>query len=351
MAKLRDMLTATRGRGGKLHWTDWVSYGYLALGVFLMFFPVIWLLLSSFKTEADLQRYPPTFLPYQQTTVMVDGYDDPLPLYDITGGEHEGRTLAQLRRVGLVAQMVDPSAPDERLRVDISDREPVQEVRLAVENYTGLFERFDFLRYFFNSTFITATATLIMLLVNAMAAFALSKYQFRGRTSVLLLVIGTLMIPQTVVLVPLFLIVTEMGMLNSLWGVIIPGAATPTGVFLLRQYMITIPDEILDAARMDKASEWKIFWRIILPLSAPAIAVLAILAIMWRWNDFLWPLIVLTTNENYTLQLALNSFQGELQTEWSSLLAMTVLTLLPIALVFMFLQKYIATGIASTGGK
>ncbi len=152
-------------------------------------------------------------------------------------------------------------------------------------------------------------------------------------------------------LVPLFLVVREMGMLNSLWGVIIPGAATPTGVFLLRQYMLTIPDEILDAARMDKASEWKIYWRIILPLSAPAIAVLAILAIMWRWNDFLWPLIVLSHTEKFTLQLALNSFQGEMATQWSSLLAMTVLTLLPIAVVFAFLQKYIATGIASTGGK
>jgi alpha-1,4-digalacturonate transport system permease protein len=159
------------------------------------------------------------------------------------------------------------------------------------------------------------------------------------------------MIPQTVVLVPLFLITSQLGMINSLWGVIIPGAATPTGVFLLRQYMLTIPDEILDAARMDKASEWKIYWRIILPLSAPALAVLAILAIMWRWNDFLWPLIVLTRNDNFTLQLALNSFQGEMTTEWSNLLAMTVLTLAPIALVFMFLQKYIATGIASTGGK
>jgi alpha-1,4-digalacturonate transport system permease protein len=133
--------------------------------------------------------------------------------------------------------------------------------------------------------------------------------------------------------------------------VIIPGAATPTGVFLLRQYMLTIPDEILDAARMDKASEWKIFWRIILPLSAPAIAVLAILSVIWRWNDFLWPLIVLSENQNFTLQIALNSFQGEMTTKWSNLLAMTVLTLLPITFVFMFLQKYIATGIASTGGK
>ncbi|MGP1357927.1 carbohydrate ABC transporter permease [Roseicyclus sp.] len=347
-------LTRTRGRangGTRLHWTDWASYAYLAFGIFLMFGPVVWLVMSSFKTEADLQRYPPTFLPWQQTTMQVEGYDEPLPLFRMTGGEHEGMVLAQIRRVGLQAQMVDPANPGERITVRIEEREPVQSVRLATENYTGLFERFTFMRYFWNSTFITLMSTAIMLLVNSMAAFALSKYRFRGRTTVLLLVISTLMIPQTVVLVPLFLIVTEMGMFNSLWGVIIPGAATPTGVFLLRQYMLTIPDEILDAARMDKASEWKIYWRIILPLSAPAIAVLAILAIMWRWNDFLWPLIVLTQSENFTLQLALNSFQGELLTNWSSLLAMTVLTLLPIACVFMFLQKYIATGIASTGGK
>lgn len=351
MGKVLSFLTATRGKKGKLHWTDWVSYGYLTLGVFLMFGPVLWLVISSFKTEADLQRFPPTLLPYAQETVQVDGYDNPLPLFLMTEGEYEGQVLAQLRRVGSQAQMIDVDNPEERLRVNIANREPVEKLHLATENYTELFERFNFLQFFWNSTFITVMATAIMLLVNSMAAFALSKYEFRGRMTVLLMVIGTLMIPQTVVLVPLFLIVTELGMFNSLWGVIIPGAATPTGVFLLRQYMITIPDEILDAARMDKASEWKIFWRIMLPLSAPAIAVLAILAIMWRWNDFLWPLIVLTQSENFTLQLALNSFQGELQTDWQSLLAMTVLTLLPISAVFMFLQKYIATGIASTGGK
>lgn len=351
MGRAIAFMTRTRGGQGRMDWTDWVSYGYLFLGVLLMFGPVVWLLLSSFKTEADIQRYPPRFLPYEQQTVIVPGHEEALPLFNIIGGDHEGKVLAQLRRVGLVAQMIDPANPQERLRIDVADREPIEQFALATENYTELFERFNFLRFFFNSTFITVIATAIMLLVNSMAAFALSKYQFRGRTTVLLLVIGTLMIPQTVVLVPLFLITKELGMLNSLWGVIIPGAATPTGVFLLRQYMITIPDEILDAARMDKASEWKIFWRIIIPLSAPAIAVLAILAIMWRWNDFLWPLIVLSETDNFTLQLALNSFQGEMQTEWSNLLAMTVLTLLPIALVFMFLQKYIATGIASTGGK
>ena len=325
--------------------------GYLCLGVFLMFGPVIWLVLSSFKTPNELDRFPPRFLPYAQETMDLQGFDQPLLLFTVIEGEYAGEVVAQTRRAAGRAEVVLPVDPETRIRLQADQLEPIERIAFATENFTQLFERFNFLRYFFNSTFITVTATALMLLVNSMAAFALSKYEFRGRTAVLLMVVGTLMIPQTVVLVPLFLIVTELGMFNSLWGVIIPGAATPTGVFLLRQYMITIPDEILDAARMDKASEWKIFWRIIIPLSAPAIAVLAILAIMWRWNDFLWPLIVLTQSENFTLQLALNSFQGELQTDWPSLLAMTVLTLLPIAAVFMFLQKYIATGIASTGGK
>lgn len=352
MAKALQFLTRTRGNGaGGLHWTDWLSYTYLFAGVLLMFVPVIWLGFSSFKTENDLQRFPPRLLPMTQETVMVDGYDKPLLLYTITDGDHAGEVLAQVRRVGIEAQMVDPTDPGEIIKVNIRTREPIERFRLATENYTELFEKFNFARYLWNSVFITVTATIIMLICNAMAAFALSKYQFKGRMVVLALVIGTLMIPQTVVLVPLFLISKELHLINSLWGVIIPGAATPTGVFLLRQYMLTIPDEILDAARMDKASEWKIFWRIILPLSAPAIAVLAILAIMWRWNDFLWPLIALSDSDKFTLQLALNAFQGDLNTQWSNLLAMTMLVLLPIAIVFAFLQKYIATGIASTGGK
>jgi alpha-1,4-digalacturonate transport system permease protein len=133
--------------------------------------------------------------------------------------------------------------------------------------------------------------------------------------------------------------------------VIIPGAATPTGVFLLRQYMLTIPDELIAAARIDGASEWRIYWQVMLPLAAPALAVLTIFSVMWRWNDFLWPLIVLSKNELFTLQVGLNSFQGELNVKWNYILAMTVMTLLPISAVFAFLQKYITTGISSTGLK
>jgi alpha-1,4-digalacturonate transport system permease protein len=343
-------LTRTRGRH-RLHWTDWLTYAYLALGVLLMFGPVVWVLLSSFKTQAQLLEFPPSLLPYGPVVAEVGGYEQPLPLYRVELPSGEERVLAQVRRVGIQAQLVDPGAPGELVKVNIDEREPVRAFSVAWSNYTELFELFNFGRYLWNSVFITVTATLIMLVINSMAAFALAKYDFRGRNAVFVLIIATLMIPPTIVLVPTFLVVSELGLLNTPWAVIWPGAATPTGVFLLRQYMLTIPDELIDAARMDHASEWKIYWRIVLPLSAPALAVLAIFAIMWRWNDFLWPLIVLTRSEQFTLQLALNSFSGELATQWNNLLAMTVLTLLPITFVFAFLQRYITTGIATTGIK
>ncbi|MCV0394022.1 MAG: carbohydrate ABC transporter permease [Rhizobiaceae bacterium] len=345
-----SFLTRTRGRG-RFDLTDWLTWIYLFAAIFLMFGPVAWVALSSFKTEAALQEYPPRLLPLAPVTTTVEGHEEPLQLYRVTGGEHEGRVLAQIRRIGLMAQMVDPENPDERLQVSINDRQPVREFALATENYSRLFQRFNFMLYFWNSVFITVVATIITVLFNSMAAFALSKYRFRGRTVVFILIIATLMIPPTINLIPIYMVVSQLGLVNSPWGVIWPAVATPTGVFLLRQYMLTIPDDLLDAARMDHASEWRVYWKIVLPLSAPALAVLVILSVMWRWNEFLWPLIVLNRQEEFTLQLALNSFQGELQTAWSSLLAMTMLTLLPITIVFAFLQKYVTQGIAQTGVK
>ena len=351
---MAHFLTRTRGRahgGNRLHWTDWVSYAYLLAGLVVMFGPVLWLVLSSFKTESALSQFPPSFLPYSQKEVQVPGYDQPLPLFQAKDAQGKVRELAQVRRIGLVATMVDPEAPQTELQVPINERQPVNELKFASGNYTELFGKFSFGSYLWNSVFITVVATLLTLLFNSMAAFALSKYQFNGQRSVFVLIIATLMVPPTIILVPAFLVISELHLLNNLWGVILPAVATPTGVFLLRQYMLTIPDELLEAARMDNASEWRIYWRIVLPLAAPAMAVLAIFSFMWRWNDFLWPLIVLSKSEHFTLQLALNAFQGELNTQWNYLLAMTVITLIPITLVFAFLQKYITSGIASAGVK
>lgn len=351
MRSLAALFRLRRGHGGRWHPTDVLAYTYLAVGVIVMFGPVLWLIASSFKTPAGLLEFPPTFLPYAQESVLVDGFPDPLPLYDVTLDDGTVRRLAQVRRIGLQAQMVDPEDPETRFSVPIDRREEVRGLRLAWENYTVPLARFNFLTYLRNSVVVTVVATLITLLVNSMAAFALSKYRFRGRNAVFLLIIGTLMIPVSVILVPIYLVITQVGWVNNLWGVIIPGAATPTGVFLLRQYMLTIPDQLLDAGRIDGASEWRLFWQIVLPLSAPAMAVLAIFSVMWRWNDFLWPLIVLTRSELFTLQVGLNAFQGQLNVQWHYVLAMTVLTLLPITLVFAFLQRFITTGIASSGVK
>ncbi len=350
MTTLVTFLTRTRGRG-RLDATDILTYLYLLFGVILMFGPVVWLVMSSFKTPAALVEFPPSFLPYAQETMTVEGFDEPLPLYEVQLEDGSVRRLAQVRRIGLQAQMVDPAAPDEIIRVPIDQRREIRTLEFAWSNYTEPLERFNFLTYFRNSVVVTVVATLITLIINSMAAFALSKYEFRGRQTIFLIFIGTLMIPISVILVPVYLVITEIGWVNNLWGVIIPGAATPTGVFLLRQYMLTIPDEMLDSGRIDGASEWRLYWQIILPLAAPALSVLAIFSVMWRWNDFLWPLIVLSRSELFTLQVGLNAFQGELQVQWHLVLAMTVLTLLPITFVFAFLQRYITTGIATTGIK
>jgi len=350
MSSIWEFLTRTRGKN-KLHVTDMITYLYMGLSVIILFGPVLWLVLSSFKTSAEVVKFPPRLLPYRQETMEVEGYEEPLPLYNVTLEDGSVVQLAQVRRIGLEGQMVDPSNPEEIIKVHIDDREPIEKVVFSLDNFREGVESFNFARYLRNSVVVTVTATILTLIVNSMAAFALAKYEFKGRNAIFLIMIGTLMIPLSVVLVPVFLVITNVGWNNNLLGVIIPGAATPTGVILLRQYMLTIPDELIAAARIDGASEWRIYSQVIIPLSRPALAVLTIFSVMWRWNDFLWPLVVLSRSEVFTLQVGLNSFQGELNVQWHLILAMTVLTLLPITIVFAFLQRNITTGIATTGMK
>jgi len=350
MSRVAEFVLRRRGGQG-WHWTDVFTWFWLVGGLVVMFGPAVWLVNSSFKTPAGLAEFPPTILPYVTAVATVEGQDKPLPLYEVTLEDGSTKVLAEIRRVGTIAQMVDPAAPGETIRVNIQNRKPVRQVSFAVDNYVRPFLAFDFFQYLKNSVFVTVMATIITLITNSMAAFALSKYNFRGRGTVMMLIVATLMVPLSVILVPLYSVISAMGLFNSLWGVILPTVATPTGVFMLRQYMLTIPDELIDAARMDKASEWQIYWRIILPLTAPALAVLAIFSVVWRWNDFLWPLIVLSRKELYTLQVGLNTYAGELNVQWHYILAMTVVTMIPVVLVFVFLQRFITTGIAGSGLK
>lgn len=351
MLAIRSLLFSTRGKN-RLHISDMLAYLYLTVGTIVMLGPVLWAVMSSFKTPSAITRFPPEFFPYSDKTIVVEGYEDPLTLYDVTMPDGTVRRLAQIRRVGLERQLIDPEAPEaEIIKAKLDTTVAVQEMRFAIENYVEPLQQFDFVSYFRNSIVVTASATLLTLLLNSMLAFALSKYAFRGQAGILALFLITILLPGAVTLAPKYMVITTFGWNNNLLGVIIPTIASPTAVFLLRQYMLTIPDEMMDAARVDGASEWYIYWRIIMPLTTPALATLAIFTIMWRWNDFLWPLIVLTDNRNFTLQVALNLFQSQYDVQWGYLLAMTVLSLLPITFIFAFLQKYIASGIATTGLK
>ena len=211
-----QLLTGRRSTHS-LHWTDIFSYVYLALGVCLMLGPVLWLVLSSFKTPAGIVEFPPTLLPLGQIEVPVEGYDKPLPLFRVTMPDGAVRELAQIRRVGIMAQMVDPAEPDTRLQIPINTREPVREFRMATENYSKPLRQLDLMGYLWNSVIVTVVATAITLLINSMAAYALAIYEFPGRGVALAFVIGTLMVPITIVLVPVYLVVTKLGLVNSLW--------------------------------------------------------------------------------------------------------------------------------------
>jgi multiple sugar transport system permease protein len=185
-----------------------------------------------------------------------------------------------------------------------------------------------------------------------MLGYALAKLEFRGKRLVFVIVLGTLMVPGMVTFVPLFVLVSNLGMANSFPGLIFPYLAGPFGVFLMRQFMLGLPDELIDAARVDGAGEWRIFARIIMPLCKPALATLGLLTFLASWNNFLWPLIVAQSEDRYTLPVALAIYSiGENKSDYGLLMAGSVVVVVPILLIFLALQRYFVQGIAMTGLK
>ncbi len=360
MASVVQFLTRTKGSADGVHKLgaqDIVAYGYLLLGILIILVPVLWTVLSSFKPDTAIESFDTRLLPYDQIEQTIEGVGNKA-LYHWQPESGESTTVFKAGPTRRITDVATPQDPTTILQAPRKELQVAEEVRIASENYLDPLLQRNGQKYFnirlllWNSIFVTVVATLITLLINSMAAFALSKYRFRGRLTFTILIVATLLIPNTIILVSLFFVVWTFGIFGSLWGVIIPAAATPTGVFLLRQYMLTIPDELLEAARMDAASEWRIYWRIILPLSLPALSVLAILSVIWRWNDFLWPLIVLISDPSaHTIQIGLTTFSGEFDQDHHYILAMTVVSLIPITLVFVWLQRFITTGIATTGLK
>lgn len=218
-------------------------------------------------------------------------------------------------------------------------------------NFGTSIERMPFLAWSYNSLVIALIAVVITVSSNLLCGYAFAKFRFYGRNVLFLAIISALMIPIQVIMVPLFLLIANMGLLSDYWGVILPRAAEAFGIFMVRQFMLSIPDELIEAARLDGASELKIFWKVVLPLSRPIIAVLIIFTFMWRWNDFALPLIVLLDQATFTVQLGLNLLKGQYNTEWTVIMAIALLSLAPMLVIFAFFQRHLVQGIASTGLK
>ena len=220
---------------------------------------------------------------------------------------------------------------------------------LTLENYFETFRVVPFGRYYFNSIFVTVTVTIGRVLISSLAAFAFARLRFRGRDAIFLFYLATLMIPFPVTLIPNFLIVKNLGWYDTYWALIVPGLFSVFSVFLLRQYYRSLPLDLDEAARIDGASSLRIWWQVIVPLSGPVLATLAIFDFQGVWNDFLWPLVVTTSDEMRTLPVGLAAFVGQYSTAWNLLMAGAVIALLPVLLIYMLAQNWFVKGITLSG--
>ncbi len=212
-------------------------------------------------------------------------------------------------------------------------------------HYVDLFTRLNLARYFLNSLLITCAATAISLLVNSMAGYAFAKLRFGGRERLFQMLLAAIVIPAQVGMLPLFLMLRGMGLVNTTLGVIVPFMAGVFGIFMIRQYALSIPDDLLDAARVDGAGEARIFWTIVLPVLKPILVTLAVFTFLSAWNDFMWPLIVLSDDAKYTLPVALASLSGEHVQDTELMMAGSVLTILPVVILFIALQRAYMRGV------
>ncbi|MEW6232061.1 MAG: carbohydrate ABC transporter permease [Chloroflexota bacterium] len=222
---------------------------------------------------------------------------------------------------------------------------------LTLGSYVRLAELFPIGRMFFNSLVVATLTTLGQLLTCSMAAYAFARMRFRGSSALFLAYLATLMIPFQVTITPLFILMRYLGWINTYQGLILPGVFSAFGTFLLRQFFLTIPHELEEAAFLDGASHWTIYWRIIVPLAKPALATLGVFSFMGSWNAFLWPLFVVRDLELMTLPVGLATLHGRWLTEWNLVMAGTVITVLPMLAVYLLAQQYFVRGVVLSGIK
>ncbi len=242
------------------------------------------------------------------------------------------------------------------ISTSLKGRGEVYDLRLVplaptLENYAYLFRETKFVRWFLNSFSIAAVSTISVLFFDSLAGYVLCKYRFKGRQIVFVAILSTLMIPTEMLVIPWYVMSKNMGWLDTYWGIMFPGMITGFGVFLMKQFFETVPDALIDAARIDGLSEFRIFWEVALPLVTPALSALAIFTFLGSWTAFLWPLIVTNSSSNYTVPVGLASFSGEFSTEWNMIMTGAAVATIPTLIVFILLQKYIIRGVILSGVK
>lgn len=268
-------------------WKLIAVYLVLVIGLIAMIAPFLWMLSTSFKSTKAIFRFPPDWIPVQPT----------------------------------------------------------------LAHYQKLFETLDFLTPFKNTVIVAVSITFLSLLICSMAGYAFAKFRFPGRDKLFIGLLGTLMVPGQITMIPVFLLLNKLRLLNSYPGLILPGLASAFSIFFMRQFIRTIPDELLEAARIDGASERYIFFKIVLPLCKPALATLGIFNFTGSWNSFLWPLIIASSEKMYTLPVAIANLGGQYQTDYGLQMAGAVVVIVPIIIVFLFAQKYFIKGITLSGLK
>lgn len=331
------------------------------VGLFFLL-PFLWMLITALKSSQDVFHTPPRWLPYDNVRVDVGG--EQLPLYNVQT-EDGLRQLAAVKIIEGVGTFVDPANPSQTFEYEIQQgtvkiAEPVMEISFRWQNFPDAMNRgsrptvgASFWIYFRNSLIIAFFAIIGTLLSNAPVAYAFARIKFPGRDLVFLLVLATMMLPFQVTMIPIYLFFNNfLGWGDTFLPLIIPTFfANAYDVFLLRQFFRTIPEEMCDAARVDGASEWQIFTRIVMPLSVPVLATVTVFTFLWAWNDFTGPLLFLTSPRNFTMALGLQDFQSQRTMVWNQLMAASVVFTIPIIIAFFFAQKTFIQGIKLTGSK
>lgn len=324
-----------RGRVGTDETNRPLVYGILVFGALLLLIPFYWMLTNSLKTEAEARRIPPSLLP-TASYVKVDGQE-----LEVSLGPTNDEGL----------RLVEVMGVDRELWV--TQDTVYEKLKPLWRNYPESLVKMEFFNALANTTVITVLSVIGQILSSSLVGFGFARFRFRGRNFLFLLMLSTMMLPPQVSMIPLFILFRNLGMIDTIWPLVIPmWLGTPFYVFMFRQFFAQVPEELVEAARIDGASNWRIYWRLMMPLSGPVIAIVAIYTFMFTWNDFLGPLIYLNSPTNRTLTLALNAFNGQYGiTDVQLLMAASFVTMLPCIILFFAAQRYFVESTATSGLK